>query len=961
MPAEEQPDRGPRILKDRFRLLSQLAKGGMGITYRAWDEQSGRPVVVKMPKRALFDEPGFLERFDREVRATASLDHPFVVKVVDHGIDAGEPFLAMQFLPGGSLASRIKQHAERGRERLPTTQLHSWLPRIAAALDHAHAGGIIHRDVKPANIFFDSQGLAYLGDFGIAKIIEDSAADAGDATLTGTHMTLGTGAYMAPERLKARGAIDGRADQYALAICVFETLAGVKPFRSTTEYIFVEQATMPPPDLAELRADVQAACCKAIAKALAKSPDKRFSTCTEFAEAVLEGSPEAEQDTAFAWLECPACRNLIRLPQAAAGREGRCPRCKAALVIAHDLEGLWLPDEYGPAAAVAAPLVAAVPEASPQPQSWRWNKPRSWAAIAAVTSAALLLPWLWPQPPAPAPPDPDTGRGAGLVDPVVDAVAKPETPPEQLAAKDADSPPAVEPQPAKPDLAEATNASAPPAPPSPPPEPPPVAPPPAEIFEAKVELEAEWAAKRDAAKKHFDEVVHWVKVEDPGNQPDPQTGRGAVAEPFYLAQYELTNGDYCVFLNASRAGMDLQAGLGDRAIHLHGPMPGIARRSRSLGQGFEYTPLPDMAQKPAVLSASDAIALANWLHNIHRSGADAFESGAYPALESPSDRTPDALFFIPTIDEWVKAAYFKAGKRRGTYTRFPTGTNTPLVPVSGPMPFGRPALRGVETAANFGGKARWDGAPSGGAPTDVGMNGAPSAYGAFDMAGNATEWATIVLAGRVLFIECGGGWQSPLDALDRTALKSLDQMARPADQTVSGVRLARSVSSVSRTLPFDPPGQVFLKAPTFKRLRLLENIAGQDNKVVRNLRNVSNADVGRVLDKLQPANPPDEEVDVEVAAAEASLERNLEAAKTTLQGRDAEFRRLLPATRVWKPADNPVDGLLKFVEGIQAQDALQAAIEACDAQLGPIQAQVLADIDRLPSLRKTIESRYGKP
>ena len=262
----------PRIVNHRFRLLSQLAKGGMGVTFRAWDAATGRPAVVKIPKRALFDEPGFLERFDREVRATKALAHDHIVEVVDHGTDQGEPYLAMRFLPGGSLATRIAKPHDGKRGRMPAADLHRWLPGIAAALDYAHANGVVHRDVKPANIFFDAHGAPFLGDFGIAKIVEDTTAEGADATLTGTNISMGTHAYMAPERYIPKAAVDGRVDQYALAICTYEFLTGEKPFRGETTNIVVEHATMPPPDLLARRSDLPPSLCAAVRKRSPSAP-----------------------------------------------------------------------------------------------------------------------------------------------------------------------------------------------------------------------------------------------------------------------------------------------------------------------------------------------------------------------------------------------------------------------------------------------------------------------------------------------------------------------------------------------------------------------------------------------------------------------------------------------------------------------------------------------------------------
>ncbi len=962
MQPDEQREQEPRILNGRFRLQSQLAKGGMGVTYRAWDLESGRPVVVKMPKRALYDEPGFLERFDREVRATIALDHASIVSVIDHGADAGEPFLVMQFLPGGSLAGRISHHTERGRDRMPAAHLHAWLPRIAAALDHAHASGVLHRDVKPANIFFDAGGLAHLGDFGIAKVLEDSAADTADPTLTGTHIALGTHAYMAPERLAPRAVIDGRADQYALAICVFETLTGVKPFRGDTMNIVIEQATLPPPDLTELRPDIPASACQAVAKALAKRPADRFETCSDFAAAMLAEIPPAEQEAGFAWLQCPACSRLIRLPEAAAGRTGRCPRCKAELVIAQRLEGLWLPTEYGPAATEPMPAVSLEPP--PQPRPWRPTAPRSWAALTAIAITAIVVPWLLWERPAPPPPDPDQAA----IEPAVAAKIPPKASPEQTAALEGDSSRSDEPQQPDPGSTQGTTPRQSPTASAIDLEQPLTALPPAEApadakrmahadqraeptpeipDEAKDVSEAEWAAKRDAAKKHFDEVVRWVNVADPGNQPDPLTGRGAVSETFYLAQYELTNADYCVFLNASRAGKDIEAGIGDRAIVPGGSVPGISRQPRVLGQGFEYTPEPTMAQKPAVLTAADAMALANWLHNIHDSGTDAYESGVYDSLESPLDRNPGALFFIPTIDEWAKAAYFKGGKPTSGYHAYPTATSEDLVPVSGLMAEGRPSLRGVETAANFGGKAAWDGAPPDGNPTDVGQNGAPSAYGAFDMGGNVAEWAIVGSEPAA----SGGDFRAPLKSLARESLNTLSPMNQRVAPMVTGLRLARSMAAGTHKLR-DDAFQRLKKQTASEHWAKVIKATTPAMKAINAIPNAQNRGaIQRASQAVGTAIQSLGTLDNLFNAANAPVDGNIKAAVPRIRIRLDEAKAILN-----QEANQPnADPLLEAARAVLGVANPQAPLPD---RLAPIRKGINDDISDTTA---RLQQRYGRP
>jgi serine/threonine-protein kinase len=337
-----------RILKGRYRIISKLAKGGMGVTYRAWDEPMGVPVVVKMPMRQYLDAPGFLDRFDREIRASAALVHPHVVPLVDYGTDKGEPFLVMRFLPGGSLANRIPKGGDGTSTPVAPAFLRCFLPGIAAALDYSHSRGIVHRDVKPGNIFFDARSFAYLGDFGLVKVLEDSAIDGAATTRAGSGTAVGTKWYMAPERCVLGGRFDGRSDQYSLAVTAYELLAGRKPFLGKTAPILEEHASAPVPPLAAMRPELPASLCDAVARGLCKQPGDRFISCVDFAHAALREVPSLDGDPGFVRFLCPKCARLLRLPESAAGERGRCPNCRAPMTIAKDLAALWLDSEKEP-------------------------------------------------------------------------------------------------------------------------------------------------------------------------------------------------------------------------------------------------------------------------------------------------------------------------------------------------------------------------------------------------------------------------------------------------------------------------------------------------------------------------------------------------------------------------------------------------------------------------------------
>src|SRR5674476_1339077 len=204
----------------RYRLLEKAGVGGMSEVFKAEDETLKRIVAVKVILGPVAADSTFRERFLREARLVAGLEHPNVLPVFDYGtatIDGEEvSYLVMPLVAGGSLKGRVAGP-------VPPALAITWLSAIAAALDHAHSKGILHRDVKPGNVLMDAQGRPLLADFGLARSAEVSSG------LTATGTVLGTPLYMAPEQ--AMGAtLDGRADQYALAVIAFELLAGPVPF-----------------------------------------------------------------------------------------------------------------------------------------------------------------------------------------------------------------------------------------------------------------------------------------------------------------------------------------------------------------------------------------------------------------------------------------------------------------------------------------------------------------------------------------------------------------------------------------------------------------------------------------------------------------------------------------------------------------------------------------------------------
>ena len=343
-PSESVPPES-RLIHDRYWILSTLGAGGMGITYRVWDSEQRIPAVVKEPRAHARSEEESRRRFVQELHAMLALKHEHIVPITDYGDDGETPFVVMRFLPGGSLADYRRHDASGAGQPTPAPVLHCWLPGIAAALDFVHGSGVLHRDVKPDNIFFDAFLKAFLGDFGIAKAAGDSGRLLRGDQLTGEMTAIGTAAYMAPEQFLQGEPVTARSDQYALAVTVYEMLSGHLPFTGDPAQVAVAHVKLPPPPLDPTALGIPASVSAAVCRGLAKNPRDRFASCGDFARAVLADVPPLRLDPDTARFLCPKCGTIIRLARSRAGDAGRCAKCRAVLEIAADLSALWLRDE----------------------------------------------------------------------------------------------------------------------------------------------------------------------------------------------------------------------------------------------------------------------------------------------------------------------------------------------------------------------------------------------------------------------------------------------------------------------------------------------------------------------------------------------------------------------------------------------------------------------------------------
>ena len=257
----------------RWRLEDLLGEGGMGRVYRAVDAGGGE-AAVKIVKAELARDDIFRRRFDREAKVAQRVDHPHVVPVIETGEQEGIPYLVQVFISGGSLEDRIKREGT-----LPLSETVRICTAVASGLDALHTEGLIHRDVKPANILLDEEGVPYIADFGLAK-------DRDASILTKAGQALGSMDYMAPEQIRGEE-VSAQSDVYALGCVMYECLAGKPPFadRQGMRILWAHLQEEPPDPLAG-RDDVPADVGWALKQALEKEPEGRPPTATAYASMV---------------------------------------------------------------------------------------------------------------------------------------------------------------------------------------------------------------------------------------------------------------------------------------------------------------------------------------------------------------------------------------------------------------------------------------------------------------------------------------------------------------------------------------------------------------------------------------------------------------------------------------------------------------------------------------------------
>lgn len=339
----------------RFQILGALGRGGMASVYRAYEPRLDREVALKVLSSDLTVQEGFAERFEREARLIAKLEHPNIVPVYASGIEEDTPWISLRFVPGGSLQDRLENNPPFRAEGIEIFRA------VASGLDFAHRAGVLHRDIKPQNVLVGTEGAVYLADFGIARLLEGNTAQ------TAVGSVLGTPQYMAPEQAEGKP-LTAACDRYAFAVMLYRWLAGQVPFDADTPFAVLLKHIQSPIPVDPLE-QYPEAVTHVLMKGMAKQPEDRWDTCIEM---------------------------MDRL--AAAMGDGPLPMPTGSQQGYHTPSG-----STSNSSATTVPRIAPVPAS--QSCAGTTSRPRAWkyAMLALIPLAALLLYFAFTRPSGDAP------------------------------------------------------------------------------------------------------------------------------------------------------------------------------------------------------------------------------------------------------------------------------------------------------------------------------------------------------------------------------------------------------------------------------------------------------------------------------------------------------------------------------------------------------------------------------
>ena len=325
------------MLADRYRQVRRIASGGMGTVYEGVDERLARRVAIKFLKEEYAEDPQFVERFGREARAAASLDHPNIAQVFDTGQHGGRHFIVMEFLDGEDLGHMLREDC-----RLPADVAVSVTAQVCSALAAAHAAGVVHRDIKPGNVLVRADGRVKVTDFGIAQV-------QGQAGLTGAGLGLGTARYLSPEQACGQ-AVTPASDLYSAGVLLFQMLTGKLPFTGDSAVaVALGHVREKVPSVHDFAPEVPPPLAEVVATATAKDPQNRYADAAQMGAALRKAFAAPHTARAASAPDLPAVPDLPTAPDLPAASE------PPDLPAASDAPGLL----RRPTAAPRALLIAA--------------------------------------------------------------------------------------------------------------------------------------------------------------------------------------------------------------------------------------------------------------------------------------------------------------------------------------------------------------------------------------------------------------------------------------------------------------------------------------------------------------------------------------------------------------------------------------------------------------------------
>jgi serine/threonine protein kinase len=258
-----------------YQIVEQIGQGGMATVFKAYQPSMDRYVAIKILPSHFTEDESFVGRFTQEARTLARLEHPHILPVHDYGEQEGITYLVMRYVQAGTLKDLIAREGPMALEEAARI-----LGQVGRALDYAHSQGVVHRDIKPSNVLVDQRGDTFLTDFGIAKLVAETAQ------FTASGAIIGTPAYMSPEQGMGKPA-DSRCDIYSLGVVLYELVTGRVPFEAETPLaVLLKHVNDPLPLPRQIKPDLPAAVERVILKAMAKAPEDRFQSAQEMIDAL---------------------------------------------------------------------------------------------------------------------------------------------------------------------------------------------------------------------------------------------------------------------------------------------------------------------------------------------------------------------------------------------------------------------------------------------------------------------------------------------------------------------------------------------------------------------------------------------------------------------------------------------------------------------------------------------------